>query len=252
MIPTASSTTLPALVSLVAALSLASVGCGSKGTDEEGGEGGDSSSGATGGTSGSGGSSGKGGSSGSGASPAVHEWNFDEDLEGWALHSDAKPASLAGETTLEWSDEEGEGDVVGSAKLTIPFTGQEDYVLLSFNVPSDIADMSGLRLEVRTMLAEGLTDDTMNPGGAQPFAKGGEAYVWAQGSWTNLGVNERGLFITAPLTFDLPTNDEATAPLDGYDPANIREFGVKIGTGGSGTDYHEAVVYIDSVRVVQP
>lgn len=249
MIPTASSTTLPALISLVAVLSLASAGCGSKGTDEEGGGGGDSSSGATGGTSGSGGSSGKGGSSS--GTVVVHEWNFDEDLEDWSIHSTSDPATLAGETTLEWSDEEGEGDVVGSAKMTIPFSGVENSVLLSYNVPADIADMSGLRFEARVMLSSGLTDDSMNPGGAQPFAKGGENFVWAQGNWTNLGVDEKGVFITAPLTFDTPTNDDS-APLDGYDPANIREFGVKIGTGSLATDYHEAIVYVDYIRVVQP
>jgi hypothetical protein len=239
---------LPALVSLVAALSIASVGCGTKGTDDEGGEGGESS-GATGGTSGSGGSSGKGGSSGA---TVIHEWNFDEGLEEWTIHSSSEPAALAGDTVLEWSDEEGAGDVVGSAKLTIPFDGIEQYVLLSFNVPSDIADMSGLRFEARVMLAMGLTDDPNNPGGAQPFAKGGENFVWAQGNWANIGADEKGAFINAPLTFDSPTNDEATAPLEGYDPANIREFGVKLGTGSNGTDYHEAVIYVDYVRVVQP
>jgi hypothetical protein len=239
---------LPALVSLVAALSMASVGCGSKGTDDEGGEGGESS-GATGGTSGSGGSSGKGGSSGA---TVIHEWNFDTDLEEWTIHSSSEPAALAGDTVLEWSDEEGAGDVVGSAKVTIPFDGIEQYVLLSLNVPSDIADMSGLRFEARVMLAMGLTDDPNNPGGAQPFAKGGENFVWAQGNWANIGADEKGAFINAPLTFDSPTNDEATAPLEGYDPANIREFGVKLGTGSNGTDYHEAVIYVDYVRVVQP
>jgi hypothetical protein len=250
MIRTPASTTAPALVSLVAALALATVGCGTKGTDEEGGEGGEPSSGATGGTSGSGGSSGKGGSS---TGPTVvQEWNFDTDLEDWTIHASSEPATLAGESTLEWSDEEGVGDVVGSAKLTIPFDGVEDYVLLSYNVPADIADMSGLRFEARVMLAMGLTADANNPGGAQPFAKGGEAFVWAQGNWTNIGVDELGAFITAPLTFDTPTNDETTAPLEGYDPANIREFGVKIGTGSNGTDYHEAVLYVDYIRVVQP
>lgn len=246
MIPTASFTTLPALASLAAALALASVGCGSKGTDEEG-QGGESS-GATGGTSGSGGSSGKGGS----GPTVVHQWNFDTDLEDWTIHSASEPVALAGDSVLEWSDEEGAGDVKGSAKLTIPFDGTEQYVLLSFDVPSDIADMSGLRFEARVMLSAGLTADPSNPGGAQPFAKGGENFVWAQGNWTNIGADELGAFITAPLTFDSPTNDEATAPLDGYDPADIREFGVKFGTGSNGTDYHEAVIYVDYVRVVQP
>ena len=117
--------------------------------------------------------------------------------------------------------------------------------------PADVADMSGLRFEARGRQAMGLTADPNNPGGAQPFAKGGENFVWAQGNWTNIGADELGAFITAPLTFDTPTND-ASAPLDGYDPANIREFGVKIGTGSNGTDYHEAIVYVDYVRVVQP
>lgn len=249
MTPTASFTTRPALVSLVLALSIASAGCGAKGSDEDGGEGGESS-GATGGTSGSGGSSGKGGSNN--GPTVIHEWNFDEGLEDWAIHSASEPVALAGDTLLEWSDEEGAGETRGSAKVTIPFDGIEQYVLLSFNVPSDIADMSGLRFEARVMLASGLTDDPTNPGGAQPFAKGGENFVWAQGNWTNIGADEKGAFITAPLTFDSPTNDEATAPLEGYDPANIREFGVKLGTGSNGTDYHEAVVYVDYVRVVQP
>jgi hypothetical protein len=239
---------------LAALLSLTSIGCGSKGTDEEG-EAGATGSGATGGSAsgGSGGSSGSGGTSGTGAtSTAIEEWNFDEDLEGWdvlRVTGGSTPESLAAATTAEWSGDEGYDDVPGSVKMTIPFDDIEQSVVLFITTPTDHQDMTGRKMEVRVKLGEGLTDDASNPGGAQPFAKGGPDYVWAEGGWQNLGPEQAGAWVVAQIVFEEPGN--MTAFDMGYDPTQVMEFGVKIGTGSLATDYHEATVYIDAIRILE-
>lgn len=228
-----------ASIASILVLSLNSLACGSKGTDEEGGEGGETSSGATGGTS----SAGKGGSGGTGASTAepIVEYNFDEDAEGWAIvmgTGASTPAELQTEATLEWVSDEG-----GALKVTIPFTDELQSLGISISVPEGIRDMTGRTLEVRAKLVEGLTDDGSKPGGIQPFGKSGEAYIWAQGAWTNIG-GDMPIWLQPSLVFETPDGSDP-----GYDFTDIREVGVKFGTGTGTVVSTDAVLLVDWIRI---
>ncbi len=223
----------------VAIFALQSLACSDKGDSEPSSDG----SGATGGS----GAGGSGGSGGTSSTPPVAQFNFDADEEGWAvLEGDgaSMPASLQTDTTVEFSDAEG-NPAPGSLKVTVPFTGAEEQVSIALNVPDgETWDYTGKKLSFKVMLESGLTEDTMNPGGVRAFAKGGPDWTWAAGTWNNAGAEEIGKWLTPTIDFTNPSESN-----EGYLSTDVRQIGIQINTGGLGETYTTAVVYIDTATV---
>jgi hypothetical protein len=224
----------------VAVFALQGVACSDKG-DSDPGEG----SGATG--SGGSGSGGSGGSSGTSSTPPVAQFKFDADEEGWAVLTGdgaSEPATLQETTTVEHAADEGNPDP-GSLKVTVPFDGALQSVGVVIMPPDPESwDYTGKKLSFKVMLESGLTEDAMNPGGVRAFAKGGPDWTWAAGTWTNAGIDEVGSWLTPTLDFTNPSES-----MEGYDPAQIRQIGIQILTGGTGEAYESAVVYVDTATV---
>ena len=183
-------------------------------------------------------------------------YTFDNGLEGWDVvwtepESDTAFTVDAGAITIEQSADDGDPDA-GAIKIVANVTGPDYKVQTAVSV--DGVDLTGRIIRVMIKLAEGLTDDPENPGGAMVFAKTCDDWLWVDGGWTNITVEEGWKEII--LEADFPAYvDEGTVDDEGnypeYDQSNICEIGVHFATGsnepGDGYSFLPATVYIDSI-----
>jgi hypothetical protein len=186
---------------------------------------------ATGGT-----STATGGTGGTAASTPLY--TFDTTLQGFTVHAGATPADLSTSAVAVWSDVQGHPDP-GAASLTIPFTAPDQR--LQFAVNFDTTDMTGKTLTVQVMFESGPAADTTGGGGVKLYAKSGAAYVYADGGYN--AIPAIGTWVTATLNLAAPSYTDTVAGT--FAPNDIRELGVEIDTGSTGT-YTTAVVFIDT------
>ncbi len=231
-----------------------SLACSSKGSDDPAstGSGASTSAGGSAGTATTAGTagiaSGGGGDSGSGGTattvmPAL-EFAFAADLENWGILTGmgaSSPDEMQQNTSVDWDGAEGQPEL-GSMKISVPFSDVDQSVAVQVETAEPM-DFSGKKLTFKALLESGLSEDPTTPGGVRAFAKGGE-WVWAEGTWKNIGVDELGTWVSATLDFSDPAGSEA-----GYDATMIRQVGIQILTGSMGTTYGPAVLYIDAITV---
>lgn len=210
---------------------------GAPAEDQEGGAsaGGSQTSGGSGGKPASGGKPSTAGSSGSGGSAATgNGWKFPSNVESWTI-SYGEPGSLMGSGSL--SHDGGAGNPEnGSLKVTVPFNGVDQK--LDVSIALDATNLTGKTITAKVKLDSGLSTSPDNPGGAKLYVKTGDAYVYADGGWTNLDGNwaSLSLNVSSPGGFVAGT----------HTPSDVREIGIEIATGSQGS-YSSATVHIDTV-----
>ncbi len=165
-------------------------------------------------------------------------WTFDASTEGWSI-LETSPEDVLGSSSSVWSLAEGHPNA-GAVRLDVPFNGTEQQVAygLRFDPPRDL---TGRVLAVWLLLASGFNVSPNQPGGAQVYAFSGDDWIWANGPWFML--RNEGEWIQGVLDVDAPQIEYA-----GFDPTDIREIGVMIGTGNVG-EHVGATVYFDTFEV---
>jgi hypothetical protein len=165
-------------------------------------------------------------------------WTFDSSTEGWSILL-ASPEDFVDSTGAVWSLAEGQPDA-GAVRLDVPFTatGQQVSYGLRFDNPRDL---TGRVLAVWVLLANGFNLSPSEPGGGQVYAFSGDGWIWANGPWFMLQ-NQRG-WTQGVLDIDAPET-----VYEGFDPTDIREIGVMIGTGTVG-EHVAAIVYLDTFEL---
>ena len=245
----------------IAALVVLAAACGDKGDSDPPGTDGNAGMGGTGGSDGSGGSGdtgGTGGSGGSGGTGGAGEggsgiqpmlvYGFDEDLEGWSVIYTASQEGVdpvdPGDVELDWAEDE--GNPGGALRAEIPFTDAGQYIGFGLDLTSEPLDLTGRTITAWVKIVSGVgdADDLMtNPAGAKIYAKSGEAYVYAAGTFNN--ITEIGEWLE--IDFDLEYPDYVDEANGIFDPSEIREIGIQIDTGGTSMSAQPGVVLIDGI-----
>ncbi len=178
----------------------------------------------TGGTVGTGGVVGTGGTT----SGSV-QYAFNSSVEGFTI---SYSPDVSGGTV---SHDSGQGDPAsGAMKLDLPFNGTDQQIHASIVLPSS-QNLTGKTITMRVKLESGLNSSPDNPGGATVFAKSGDGYTWGAGQWTNLSSSDGWVTVQFQVTAD-----------GGFNPADVREIGIKLATGSTGS-FSSAVVYVDTI-----
>jgi len=153
--------------------------------------------------------------------------------------------------TATWSgDIDGFDDEPGVVVVTAPFNGYNQSVDLEwhFDTPQDL---SGKYLIARVLILDdgGYVQGTGAAGGGHVFAKSGEAWDYADGTWTTLEQKDYGTWVE--LEFDL---DNPSYAVSGFDPTVIQGYGLQISTGGAigDTDPTPATIYVDQITLWTP
>jgi len=153
--------------------------------------------------------------------------------------------------TARWSgDIDGYDDEPGVVVVTAPFNGFNQSVDLEwhFDTPQDL---SGKYLLARVLILDdgGYVQGTGAAGGGHVFAKSGEAWDYADGTWTTLKQDDYGSWVE--MEFDL---DNPSYAVSGFDPTVVQGYGLQISTGGAvgDTDPTPATIYIDQVAIWTP
>jgi hypothetical protein len=164
-------------------------------------------------------------------------YTFDADLQGFAVGT-LNPTTLAA-PTLSWDSAVG-NPTAGSLSLSATFTGTTQGVPVGKALSTPL-DLTSRLLKVSVRVDTDPAASSSNPAGIQLFVKSGPQYIYANNGWTNLAA---GGWIE--LVFD-PTSPGYTGTADGstFNPADIRELGVEMDTGGSGT-FGAGAIHIDN------
>lgn len=248
----------------IAVLVALAAACGEKGDGDPPGMGGTGGSSSSGGSDGSGGSGGVGGSGGTstssgtggtgdgGSAGAPVEpmlvYGFDEDLQGWTVIYTASKEGVdpvePSDIELDWAEDE--GNPGGALRAEIPFTDAGQYIGFGLDLTADPLDLTGRTITVWVKIVSGVGDPTdlmTNPAGAKIYAKSGEAYVYAAGSFNN--ITEIGEWLE--IDFELAYPDYVDETNGIFDPSEVREIGVQIDTGGTSMSAQPGVIMIDGV-----
>jgi hypothetical protein len=164
-------------------------------------------------------------------------YTFDTGQEGFAVGV-LNPTTLAA-PTLSWDSAVG-NPTPGSLSLSATFTGASQGVAVNKALSTPL-DLTGQLLNVSVRVDTDPAASSSNPAGVQLFVKSGPQYIYANNGWTNLAA---GGWMN--LVFD-PSAPGYTGTADGstFDPADIRELGIEMDTGGSGT-FGAGAIHIDN------
>jgi len=166
-------------------------------------------------------------------------WTFDASTEGWSILESTSSQDVLGSTGSVWSLAEGQPEA-GSVRLDVPFDATEQQVAYGYRFGSP-RDLTGRVLSVWVLLASGFNVSPNEPGGAQVYAFSGDEWIWANGPWFML--QNEGEWTQGVLDIDAPLTE-----FDGFDPTDIREIGVMIGTGTVG-EHVPAIFYVDTCEL---
>ena len=251
-----------------------SAGVGGKGTAGSGtggaGTGGSSTAGSSSGGTG-------GDNTACAAAPYEHTFGFGALFEGWTISSFSTPSLVPMEGTggtpggsggISGNDAGGEGgdspggtgggptgtimeldtsdgapdSPNGSLKLTIPFDGPAQLLLLG-QIYNTNLNFAGTLVTAQIKLDSGLSVGPSDTGTANLVLKSTDGFIYSQGPAVVLDPSAGW----ATLTLD-PDAPGADALFAGYSACQIREIDIEIHTGNTGS-YREAVVHIDAVAV---
>jgi hypothetical protein len=234
----------------------------------------------TGGTSTAGSSSGgTGGTPACAAEPYEHSFGFGALFEGWAISSYSTPSltpmagsggmpvggsggsggndaggeggdSQAGSggasptgTIMELDTSDGAPDSLdGSLKLTIPFDGPAQLLLLG-QVYNTNLNFTGTRVTAQIKLDSGLIVGPSDTGRANLVLKSTDSFIYYAGPAVVLDPSAG--WTTLTLDPDAPSAEALSA---GYNACQIREIDIEIRTGDTG-NYRGAVIHIDAITV---
>jgi hypothetical protein len=240
-----------------ASIFLVSTACGGFGTDvPDGGPSfgvGAGGAGGGGNTDGSSGSAGSAGSTGTGgAKPIIKTYGFDLDggPSGWTITDSTSAADKMpvpkSDVTPSLNTTDGQ-PTPGSLQLNIPYTTGGQYVSAGVLLNPGI-DLTGRIITARVKIVSGLETptDLMNaPAGAKIYVKSTMAYIYESGAPMNL----TSIGVWTPISFDYthPGYLDPTIDAASFNPADIREIGIQIDSGGPALAAQAAVVLIDTV-----
>jgi hypothetical protein len=130
----------------------------------------------------------------------------------------------------------------GSLKLSIPFDGPNELLLLA-NVFTTGLNFSGTTITAQIKLDSGLITGPADTATAYLVLKSTTAYNYLPG--TAVVLDPSAGWITMTIDGDMPTVDSVGI---GYNPCDVRELDIEIHTGGTGS-YHAAVIHVDSIAI---
>jgi hypothetical protein len=244
-------------------IALFSIACGGFGTDvPDGGRpivlgaggGGAGSTAAGGGTSAGGGAGTSAvGTGGSGPAQMITKsYNFDPDGGPSGIvvtYTSAATTSMpitASTVMLSLNTTDGQPSAP-SLQLNIPYSMGGQYVGVGL-VPAPSADIRGKVITARVKILSGLesaTDLMNSPAGAKIYVKSGAGYVYESGAPQNL--TSSGIWNVITFDYKTPGYVDPTIDAAAFDPADIRELGIQIDSGGMATTAQPAVVLIDTI-----
>lgn len=253
----------------IASVFLFSTACGGFGTDvpdggpsyvgiggHSGGTGGASAAGgsATGGGGGAAqdGSAGNAGSAGTGGGkPIIKSYTFDTGVETWAATytSAASDKMTIATSAVRSSFNSGDGQPnPGSLQLDIPYASGGQYVAAGIVLAATPADITGRVVTARVKIVSGLetaTDLMNSPAGAKIYVKSTMGYIYVSGAPANL--TSTGIWTLISFDYSHPGYIDPNIDAASFDPADIRELGIQIDSGGQAPAAQPAVVLIDTV-----
>jgi hypothetical protein len=176
--------------------------------------------------------------------PLAPNATFDKNTQGFTVAANGHPDGAA-TPTLTWDGTTGQpASPAGSIETTLPFNNYvQSYFIQSSVQPT--ADLSGKTLHANVMLDKVDGGASSIPGGYVQLFVQSNGYKFAQGAGAGLTA---GQWTALTMTVSTPNGTPAT----GYDPTQIIQVGVQIGTGGmpdGGTFGAEIMprIHIDSI-----
>jgi hypothetical protein len=146
-------------------------------------------------------------------------------------------------TTMELDTSDGATDSPnGSLKLTIPFDGPAQLLLLA-QVYNTNLNFAGTLVTARIKLDSGLSVTPSDTGRANLVLKSTDGFIYSPGPAVVLDPSAG--WTTLTLDPDAPGADATFA---GYSACQIREIDIEIRTSETGS-YSQAVVHIDAIAV---
>jgi hypothetical protein len=134
----------------------------------------------------------------------------------------------------------------GALRITAPYSGSNQYVDVQKDFgSSNLQNLAGKTLYVRIRATEG----TFMGGGVQVYAITTNNFVFG-GKFTNFVANSNWQEFNVNVS--APTNGAGASPSSGYDPTQVRLFGVQLNSGASGATSAPVTFHIDSFSVDPP
>ena len=130
----------------------------------------------------------------------------------------------------------------GSLKLTIPFDGPAQLLLLG-QVYNTSLNFTGTLVTAQIKLDSGLGLGPSDGGRANLVLKSTDGFIYSPGPAVVLDPSAG--WTTLTLDPDVPSAEALAA---GYTACQIREIDIEIHTGDTG-NYREAVIHIDAISV---
>ncbi len=159
-----------------------------------------------------------------------------------AMTDDDDSDVLAG-TLMELDTNEGApGSPDGALKLTVPFDGPGQLLLLA-NVFNTGLNFEGSTVTAQIKVESGLIGDPSATARAKLTLKATDSFVYQDGPAVVLDPSAD--WVTLTIDADAPSAD---AIASGYDACEVREIDIEIFTAATGT-YEQAVIYIDSIAI---
>jgi hypothetical protein len=115
-------------------------------------------------------------------------------------------------------------------------------------VPAPAADITGKVITARVKIVSGLESatDLMNaPAGAKIYVKSSGGYIYESGAPQNL--TSTGIWNVITFDYKTPGYLDPTVDAAAFDPADIRELGIQIDSGGMTTTAQPVVILIDTL-----
>jgi hypothetical protein len=163
--------------------------------------------------------------------------------DGAAGEGGESPLPAGSGTVMEIDTSEGApGSLDGALKLTIPFDGPAQLLLLGtvFNTGLNFTDtMVTAQIKVDSGLIVGPSDTAR----ANLVLKATDGFAYYAGPAVVLDPSAG--WVTLTIDPDTPSSD---ASFNGYNACEVREIDIEIHTGESG-NYQQAVVYVDAITV---
>jgi hypothetical protein len=180
--------------------------------------------------------------SGAGGDSAGGDSAGGEGGEGPSGEGGAPSPTLSG-TLLELDTSDGAPDSPdGSLKLTIPFDGPSQLLLLG-HVFNTGLNFTGTLVTAQIKLDSGLVSGPSDTATASLVLKATEGYIYYGGP--SVVLDPSAGWVTLSIDPDTPTAESVAA---GYYACDVREIDIEIHTGETGS-YQEAVVHLDAIAV---
>jgi hypothetical protein len=180
------------------------------------------------------GSPGEGGAGGGAPAPGG-SFDFESDLEGWAITEDT--AGLCPASTCATHAAGAGYDAMGSVELVVPFSGASQAVSFGYDLPEP-QDLSGREYSVWIYADSGALD---NPANRQPSI---EMYALSGTGAARAG--EPSVFPVSGQWFELTLAFDSHQGVDGFDAGDVRQIGITVATPAAGAN-GTLTIHLDAV-----